>query len=133
MEIKVIYIIIAVVLLLVLLAICSFKIQIPNTVSQSHEIDATERDIFNKIVDLETWAEWSPWIMHEPDVKLTFSQSPKSPAKDAWYEWEGKYIGSGRLTNTEIKASNYVKQDIILTKPFLCKILYHLEFRKEYY
>ncbi|MGB5830741.1 MAG: GyrI-like domain-containing protein [Thiohalocapsa sp.] len=76
--------------------------------------DRTE--VFNKISDLRTWREWNPWLLHEPDARLDYSEAPGE--QDGWYAWDGKVIGAGRLTHLRLEAPERIEQRIAFTRPF---------------
>jgi len=56
-------------------------------VRRSLLMNVDRQTVFNKIRDFKSWAEWSPWLMHEPDTRLEFSESPDQ--EGGWYTWEG--------------------------------------------
>lgn len=42
-------------------------------VRRSLEIEAPVETVFAAIVDFKSWPEWSPWLMHEPETTLVYS------------------------------------------------------------
>ena len=56
---------------------------------------------FDKIRDFETWADWSPWIMHEPHTKLVFSDNCSE--EGGYYTWDGKLVGAGKLIHVKFE------------------------------
>ena len=57
-------------------------------VRRSLEIAAGQQTLFDKIRDFKSWSDWSPWLMHEPDTILAFSDTPDQ--EGGWYSWDGK-------------------------------------------
>lgn len=85
-------------------------------VSRSLDMAVEPEAVFARIRDLRSWGEWSPWLMHEPDAKVTFSPSPGE--EDGWYEWDGKAVGAGRLTHVRLASPSRVEQHLELQRPF---------------
>ncbi len=85
-------------------------------VSESITVKAPVGDVFNKILDLKTWANWSPWVMHEPDVKLNFSDDIDQ--EGGHYSWDGAHIGSGKLMHVKLETNARILQKITFLKPF---------------
>jgi DNA gyrase inhibitor GyrI len=72
--------------------------------------------VFAAVRDLRGWPSWSPWLMHEPDAQVEFSDQPDG--EGGWYSWEGKHIGSGRLTTTYIAAPFRIEHRLRFSRPF---------------
>lgn len=72
--------------------------------------------VFNKIRDFRSWAEWSPWLMHEPDTRLEFSETPDQ--EGGWYRWDGKRVGAGKLTHVRIESPGRIEERIEFLRPF---------------
>lgn len=72
--------------------------------------------VFNKIRDLPSWKDWSPWVLHEPESKLTYSETPTEVGGS--YSWQGEMIGSGTLTHIAFSAPSQIQQKIEFIKPF---------------
>ncbi|MEW8586190.1 MAG: hypothetical protein AB2531_10545, partial [Candidatus Thiodiazotropha sp.] len=45
-------------------------------VRRSLAIAASQKNLFDKIRDFSSWSDWSPWLMHEPETALAFSDPP---------------------------------------------------------
>lgn len=72
--------------------------------------------VFNKIRDLPSWKDWSPWVLHEPNTQLTYSEAPNEVGGS--YSWQGEMIGSGSLTHVAFSAPSQIQQKIEFIKPF---------------
>ncbi len=85
-------------------------------VRRSLLIERDRADIFNQIRDLRTWCEWSPWLLHEPDARLDYSDAPDQ--QGGWYAWDGQLIGAGRITHLRLDAPERIEQRIVFSRPF---------------
>ena len=85
-------------------------------VRRSHLIDASVQDCFDAVVDLKSWPQWSPWLLHEPDARLEYSADHRT--EGGYYSWDGKQVGAGRLTHVSIKPGRSIAQQIEFTRPF---------------
>ncbi len=85
-------------------------------VSRSLEVEAPLERAFEAIVDFTTWPDWSPWLMHEPDARLEYSDSPQQ--EGGYYTWDGKRVGAGRLTHLEFRPGRRIQQEIEFYRPF---------------
>jgi len=74
------------------------------------------RTVFDKVRDFTSWREWSPWLMHEPETKLIFSDAPDQEGGS--YSWEGKRVGAGRLTHMKFDVPVRIEQQIEFIRPF---------------
>ncbi|MCG8378463.1 MAG: GyrI-like domain-containing protein [Proteobacteria bacterium] len=97
------------------------------TVRQSHTINADKEAVFDKLIDLKSWPEWSPWLIHEPDTRLEYSE--KTNAEGGNYSWDGKYIGAGKLTHIKLERPNHIKNKLEFIRPFksVCDVGFELE------
>lgn len=85
-------------------------------VRRSLEIDASPESAFAAVVDLKSWPEWSPWLLHEPETRLTYSDDHRS--EGGFYSWDGKVVGAGKLTHVDIKPGQSIRQKIEFLRPF---------------
>ncbi|MEW8003425.1 MAG: SRPBCC family protein [Candidatus Thiodiazotropha sp.] len=85
-------------------------------VRRSLAIDASQKTLFDKIRDFRSWSDWSPWLMHEPETALAFSDTPDR--EGGWYSWDGKTIGAGRLTHERFIGEERIEQRIEFKRPF---------------
>ena len=71
-------------------------------VDRSLEIDATVEAVFDTVLDLKSWPLWSPWLMHEPDARIDYSD--KVNVEGGYFLWDGKVIGG---VEREINTTNH--------------------------
>ncbi len=74
------------------------------------------RSLFDKVLDFRSWHEWSPWLSHEPDTTLVYSDKPDEV--DGFYTWDGNHVGAGKLTHTGVSPPDKIEQRIEFTRPF---------------
>ena len=82
------------------------------SVSRSTTIDVPPEAVFEKIVDLKSWPEWSPWLISEPNAEVTYADDGKS------YSWNGEVVGSGNLEIVSENPSSEIDCKLTFFKPF---------------
>ena len=85
-------------------------------VRRSLRIEAPLESTFAAIVDFKTWPEWSPWLMHEAETAIVYSDDYRS--EEGFYSWDGKYVGAGKITHLSIKPGRSIRQQLEFTRPF---------------
>ena len=109
---------------IILIAGISYLLSLPGAyhVSKSRTMNVPVEQVFDRVLDFQSWSEWSPWIMHDADTHLEFSD--KITEVGGYYSWESRTIGSGKMTHAAIDKSNHIEQKIEFIKPFrsVCKI-----------
>ncbi len=85
-------------------------------VRRSLQINAPVKRVFAAIQDLKTWPEWSPWLLHEPETKVIYSEDCQQ--EGGFYSWDGKLVGAGKLTHITIHPDSRIHQQIEFTRPF---------------
>lgn len=90
-------------------------------------LPASPDKVFDRIIDLQSWNEWSPWLMHEPDCPLTFSGNTKEVGGS--YSWDGKKVGAGTMEHTVLERPRLTEQKLTFTRPFksVCTVGFELE------
>jgi hypothetical protein len=97
-------------------------------VRRSLEIDATVEAVFDAVLDFKSWPLWSPWLMHEPDTHLDYSE--KGDVEGGYYSWNGRVIGAGKVTHLEIRPARAIHQQIEFQRPFKSVNQVNWEFEK---
>ena len=83
---------------IIFIVILTFVLYIKNQPSQyrvSRSIYTTipAPTLYNYLYDFENWHEWNPWILEDPEMKLSFNQNNSSQPE---YHWERK-DGNGSM------------------------------------
>jgi len=81
-------------------------------IERSISIEAPPQSIYKVISDFNDWRLWSPWLLMEPEVKVTVAEDSKS------YKWEGKRTGSGNMKILEEKENEFIDYDLNFLKPW---------------
>ena len=81
-------------------------------VSRSITIDSSSEKVFPILNNLNTWKEWSPWLIMESGVNVTVADDNK------YYEWEGKRVGSGNMKITAEDENSSVDYDLNFLTPW---------------
>lgn len=85
-------------------------------VAKSVWIDASPDQVFEVVRDYNTWTTWSPWLLADPEAKVTVSADPSSVGST--YAWEGPVTGQGLLTHLQMTPSSAIDDDLQFIKPF---------------
>jgi len=95
------------------------------------EIDAPAQFAFEAVADLKSWPEWSPWLLHEPDCELLFSDDCRQAG--GHYSWNGERVGAGKLTHLELRPNAAIAQQIEFRRPFRARhrVAWNFESRGE--
>ncbi len=83
---------------------------------RSLKIEASADLVFATIIDLKSWPEWSPWLMHEPGTRLSYSENYQ--AEGGYYSWDGERVGAGKVSHVSINPVTSIKQQIEFLRPF---------------
>ena len=84
-------------------------------IERSITVNAPIEKVFETISDYHHWSAWSPWLIMEPEVKVTVQPDGK------YYEWEGNRTGSGNMTITSETENTSVNMDLLFLKPWKSK------------
>ncbi|WP_462249899.1 SRPBCC family protein [Ekhidna sp.] len=81
-------------------------------VQRSIKINAPAEVVYPALTDFHKWVEWSPWLLMEPEAKVTFSDDGKS------YEWDGDRLGSGNMHWVTERENEFLDFDLNFLKPW---------------
>lgn len=84
-------------------------------VERSIQINAPRGKVYATVRDFHEWPKWSPWLICEPDCKLTFASDGRS------YSWDGKYIGAGSIAVAGQNEGVAIDYDLTFLRPFKSK------------
>ena len=115
--------------LAVLAAIYAVAVKGDYEVVESEVINVPRDKVFSTVADLRGWKNWSPWLLHEPDCPLSYSENPAPDTEGGWYEWKGNKIGAGRMTHLTLASPGSIEQRLEFQKPFksTCKVGWNFE------
>lgn len=84
-------------------------------IERSILINAPIDKVFKAISDFHTWTTWSPWLVAEPEAKVTVREDGK------FYSWEGDIVGAGEMTISNEVENASVEIDLLFLKPWKSK------------
>ncbi|QDU79823.1 Bacterial transcription activator, effector binding domain [Polystyrenella longa] len=96
-------------------------------VTRSIEIDASPEKVFGVVSDFNTWPKWSPWLIAEPEAKVTISSESNSVGST--YAWDGDVTGAGELQWQKLDGPNYIESEIRFLRPMksVSKVSFNIE------
>ncbi len=94
-------------------------------VSKSISIQAPMDKIYQTLNDFNHWQKWSPWLIQEPEAKVTVADDNKS------YSWEGQRIGSGEMQVTAEEDGKSIDYDLTFLKPWKSHAKVRFEFEEK--
>jgi hypothetical protein len=72
--------------------------------------------VYANLDDFHRWEAWSPWEKIEPSMKKTYTGP--ATGTGASYAWDGKEVGSGRMTITDSRPAQQLTIKLEFVKPF---------------
>jgi effector-binding domain-containing protein len=104
--------------LLIIAAILVYLARLPADfqVRRSLYMNLDRARVFAQVRDLRRWRDWSPWLIHDPDARLEYSPDPQQ--EGGYYAWNGRAIGTGRLTQCRLDEPACIEQRIDFRRPF---------------
>lgn len=81
-------------------------------VSRKQHINAAPQVVFDLLRNFRRWPEWSPWLVCEPDARVTFAADGKR------YDWEGRVVGAGSITVVGEQRPARIDYDLAFVRPF---------------
>ncbi len=85
-------------------------------IRRSLEISAPGKTVFAAVVDLKSWPQWSPWLIHETDTRISYSDDYQN--EGGAYSWDGKLVGAGTVTHLGFNPHRRIDQQISFSRPF---------------
>ncbi len=93
-------------------------------------INAPARSIYDKVNDLEQWANWSPWAKLDPNAKTRFERTTRGIG--ATMHWEGNQdVGSGSMRIVDSEVAKRVVLELNFLKPFKSQATSTFTFEQE--
>ena len=105
-----------IVILVIIVALLIFAAFLPSSykVIRTTVINASPEAISAQITDFHNWDKWSPWKGIDSTEKYTYNNTI---GKGGHMEWDGKMIGSGNMTITEV-TDDSVKYNLVFKEPW---------------
>ena len=88
-------------------------------VQRSIEINAARDEVFRRVADFSTWRIWSPWLIAEPDAKVTVSDDSSSVGST--YAWDGEVVGAGEMIHKALENGTRIDAEIAFVRPWKSK------------
>ncbi|RKT44825.1 SRPBCC family protein [Thiocapsa rosea] len=117
--------------LIIIAAVIVHLATLPATfaVERSRLMMVDRQRLFDAVRDLGSWKAWSPWLLHEPEAELTFSDAPDHEGGSS--RWDGKHIGAGSLTQMRFQAPDRIDQRLVFRRPFKARCDVWWEFKEQ--
>lgn len=80
-------------------------------VARTTTINASIEKVKSVVTDFHRWQPWSPWLIMEPETKVTVDEDNK------YYKWEGKRVGSGEMSITG-ETDSRIDYDLTFLTPY---------------
>ena len=106
-SIKILFFILLGIITLVLLAAALAPDNV--TITSQITINSKPEKVFNNIVSLKNWKNWSPF---EHDSTMTDTFSGPESGVGATREWKGKKVGDGKMTIIEARKYSRIKNNL---------------------
>lgn len=81
-------------------------------INRSVVVNAPIEKIFSSLNDFNHWPKWSPWLIMEPNTKVTVRDDAK------YYEWQGGRVGEGNMTILSETENESIDYDLVFLKPW---------------
>lgn len=94
-------------------------------VKRSIVIDLPVEKVYALISDFNTWRNWSPWLILEPEAQSEVTADGSS------YSWKGERVGEGSITKTSEDSPHTMQCDLVFLKPWKSKAQVRFELAEE--
>jgi hypothetical protein len=85
-------------------------------IERSVVINAPAQKVYEQVADLNNYLKWNPWSETEPGAKIIMGEI--SSGEGAYWSWEGKKIGKGKLTILKADKYTSVETKVEFTEPW---------------
>jgi effector-binding domain-containing protein len=120
-------ILIGLAVLIVALLLVGFLLPGKMEVSRSISVNAPVENVFDEFNDVKKWQEWQYWNTLEKPGEMALTYGEKTEGIGAWYSWDGKNTGKGKITITESVPNKSVASSIEFTGSGTAVGLYTVE------
>jgi effector-binding domain-containing protein len=88
-------------------------------VQRSIQIAASPDQVFDRVVNFNTWTTWSPWLIAEPNAQVTVTDNANDVG--AVSAWKGEVVGAGEIEHQRVERPKKIEDEIRFVKPFRSK------------
>ena len=103
-----------IVLGVILLVLAIAPLLLPGTMhaEQTMEINAPAEEVYEQVVELKNWQNWSPWGLDDPTMKVKYGSQTRG--KGGSYSWVGdpSKSGTGAMSITEAVQNKKIKTSL---------------------
>ena len=85
-------------------------------VARSIVIQRPPEEVFDTVVDYNTWTSWSPWLGIDKEASVTVNGDGTSLGST--YSWDGELVGAGEMEHAEQSRPSFIEDQLRFTKPF---------------
>ncbi|MDD5297916.1 MAG: SRPBCC family protein [Rhodocyclaceae bacterium] len=85
-------------------------------VTQTRIVDAPLAEVYARVSDFRRWAEWNPWLEHDPGEPGVCSG--QADAVGGSYGWEGARSGGGWIEHRRLVPGERIEQRMRFRQPF---------------
>ena len=99
---------IGLVAIIALLAIVGMFLPREVAVSRNIVINAPAEEIFPYVNNLEAGVDWSPWLHHDPQTELVFSDPAEGEGATMSWSSENPQVGKGTMEIVEVLENDHI-------------------------
>jgi ribosome-associated toxin RatA of RatAB toxin-antitoxin module len=81
------------------------------SVSRSKMMSHSPKEIYNTVQNFKTWSKWSPWILTDSTMKVSFGKV--SAGKGAVMNWESAETGLGSQEIISVEANKRIEMRLV--------------------
>lgn len=93
-------IIVVVAAIIVIFILFTYLLPADFAVTRTQKIDAPLDKITPYLTNVKLWQEWSPWREKDPNMEMSYSENDTGDG--AWFSWESKSQGKGKMVFTKV-------------------------------
>jgi len=94
-------------------------------IARSILIGVPAEKVYAILRDFNQWRPWSPWLITEPEAKMTIAEDGKS------YEWVGHRTGSGNMNLLDESTNEFLSMQLNFLKPWKSTAKIRFELKAE--
>ncbi len=108
-------------LVLIIIFILVITLFLPKSyvVKRERRIPAPIDSVFKYATDFQHWDSWSTWNAADPEAQYKYSANTQGVG--SWMAWEGKVVGTGKMTITNLIVNQELAYDLEFKEPFEAK------------